>query len=408
MFSVRGRLLTPVGPEEVRFLPDAVLAWDERGVITEVGPYLGQLVDLDVHPGVLLPGFVDAHVHYPQTRIVGRANGPLLPWLATATFPEEARFADRAYADAVADEFVGRLAAAGTTLAFVYGSSHDAGADALLAALGRSRLKAIAGPVWMDEDAPDALLRPAAESEALVERLRPPPGVEIAVIPRFALSCSAAALARAGTTAARGGRWISTHVSENVDECRLSVERFGAADPLAILETAGLVGARTVLAHCIHLSDSEWDRFAAAGAIVAHCPDSNDFLGSGGLPVHEVLRRRIPIAIGSDVAAGRTFRIPRVLSCAYDNGLRHGVTLSPERLLWWGTRGGALALAHTETGLLTPGCDADLCVFPAPPNSKSAADVFAALLFDHDAPAMSGTWVRGRPLGQPNDATARS
>jgi guanine deaminase len=341
---------------------------------------------------VLLPGFVDAHVHYPQTRIVGRASGPLLPWLATSTFPEEARFADRAYADAVAEEFVGRLAAAGTTLAFAYGSSHDAAADALLAAIGRAGLKAIVGPVWMDEHAPAALLRPAAESEALVERLRPPAGVEVAVIPRFALSCSAEALARAGTTAARGGRWISTHLSENADEVRQSVERFGAADPLAILEQAGLVGPKTVLAHCLHLSASEWDRFAAAGAIVAHCPDSNDFLGSGGLPVDEVLHRGIPLAVGTDVAAGRSFRIPRVLSAAYDNGLRHGATLSPERLLWWGTRGGALALGHGETGLLAPGHDADLTVFPS-----SGADVLAALLFDHDAPPMTQTWVRGRP-----------
>jgi guanine deaminase len=155
-----------------------------------------------------------------------------------------------------------------------------------------------------------------------------------------------------------------------------------------------------VLAHCIHLSEDEWDRFAAAGAIVAHCPDSNDFLGSGGLPVGEVLRRGIPLAVGTDVAAGRTFRIPRVLSSAYDNALRQGVHVSPARLLWWGTRGGALALGHAETGLLAPGYDADLCVLPT-----ADTDVVAALLFDHDAPAITHTWVRGRPLVDASTAT---
>ncbi len=395
MSAVRARLLTPVGPDAVRYEPDAVITWDGEGVITGVARWDGQSIDHDLHPQVLLPGFVDAHVHYPQTRIVGRANGPLLSWLASTTFPEESRFADPVYAEEVADELVARLAAAGTTCAFVYGSSHDAAAHALLRALGRQGPKAITGPVWMDEGAPPGLLRPAAASAALVERLTPPPGVQIAVVPRFALSCAPEALALAGRVAAHGDRWISTHLAESVEECRLSVERFGASDPLAILERAGLVGPRTVLAHCVHLSQSEWDRLAQANAIVAHCPDSNDFLGSGGMPIREVLDRGIRMTIGSDVAAGRTFRIPRILCAAYDNALRQGVTLSPERLLWWGTRGGALSLGHGEAGMLAPGLDADLCAFPAPPHAD-AHGILSALLFDHDAPPFTHTWVKGR------------
>ena len=395
MPAVRARLLTPVGPDAVRYEPDAVIAWGDDGVIEHVARWDGDEVDDDLRPQVLLPGFVDAHVHYPQTRIVGRASGPLLSWLTSTTFPEEARFADPLYAEEAADEFVARLAAAGTTCAFVYGSSHDGATHALLRALGRTGTKAIAGPVWMDDDAPVALLRPASASAALVDGLAPPPGIEIAVVPRFALSCTPEALALAGRTAARGGRWISTHLSETVEERRRSVERFAAPDPLAILERAGLVGPRTVLAHCVHLTSSEWDRLAKARAIVAHCPDSNDFLGSGGMPIREVLDRGIRIAIGSDVGAGRTFRIPRILCAAYDNALRQGVALSPERLLWWGTRGGALALGHGEAGMLAPGLDADLVAFPAPPHTD-AAGILAALLFDHDAPPITHTWIKGR------------
>jgi guanine deaminase len=316
-----------------------------------VAPYDGRPVDEDLRPGVLLPGFVDAHVHFPQTRIVGRASGPLLDWLDRATFPEEARFADPAHAERVAATFCSRLAAAGTTLAMVYSSVHPRTADLLFQTLDRVGLEAIAGPVLMDEHCPEALRLPASEALPALADL--------------------------------ADRWHG-------------VERFGTRDYLEVYEQAGLVHDRCVLAHCIHLSGSEWDRLAAAGAVVGHCPDSNDFLGSGGMPVPEVLDRAMKVAIGTDIAAGRSFRVPRILSSAYDNGLRQGVPLSEARLLWWGTRGGALALGRPSAGVLAPGFDANLCLFEPPDPADDAEAVLASLLFDHDAPRMRRTWVRGR------------
>jgi guanine deaminase len=203
-------------------------------------------------------------------------------------------------------------------------------------------------------------------------------------------------LHRAGRLASTHDLWVSTHLSENLEECRVARELFGTEDYLSIYEEAGMVHAKSVYAHCIHLSDSEWERMAEARAVVAHCPDSNDFLGSGAMPIDVVRERGIPLAIGTDIAAGRSFRIPRILSSAYDNGLRRGLTLTPSELLWHGTRGGALALGHAHVGAIRAGLEADMCLFCPPPWADTAESVLAALMFDHDAGPMARTWVRGR------------
>ena len=341
----RTRVCSPASPQRVLWLSDAVVRV-ENGQIAEVAPYDGRPVDEDLRPGVLLPGFVDTHLHAPQTRIVGSASGPLLEWLQQSTFPEEARFADPDHARAVSERFCTRLASAGTTLCLAYGSVHPEAADQLLAALDRRGLRAIAGPVLMDEHAPAELcLAPDRALPALVDLVDRWHGhdrdrLRVAVIPRFALSCSRAMLRGAARIAADRSLFVSTHLAETEAECRIATERFGTADYLEIYEAAGLIGPRTVLAHCIHLSSGAWDRLADAGAVVAHCPDSNDFLGSGSMPLPAVIDRGIPLGIGSDIAAGRSFRIPRILSSAHDNALRQHARVDPARLLWWGHAGG--------------------------------------------------------------------
>lgn len=403
----RTRVLSPRDPGSVEWVEDAVVVLD-AGQIVEVGPYDGRSVDVDHRPGVVLPGFVDAHVHFPQTRIVGAASGPLLQWLQTAAFPEEARFADPDHARAVAAVFCDRLIAAGTTLSLVYSSVHPHAAEVLFCALDAAGLRAVAGPVLMDHGAPEELLlaAPAALDAlgALADRWHGHDAgrLHVAAIPRFALSCSRQLLAGAGRLAADRGLWTSTHLAETVAESEAAVAAFSTADYLQVYEDAGLVHDRSVFAHCVHLSDNAWDRLAAAGATVAHCPDSNDFLGSGGMPTQAALDRGVAVAIGSDIAAGRSFQVPRILSSAYDNGLRHGLRLTPAQLLWWGTRGGALALGHPEVGQVAAGLQADLCLFDPPPWAHTAEEVLAALIFDHDAPPMRATWVRGRRLGQPD------
>lgn len=401
MTTLRARVLSPESPEEARYLPDAVVSF-EHGRLTRVEPWDGQAVDEDLRPAVLLPGFVDAHVHFPQTRIIGSASGPLLPWLERTTFPEEARFADPDHAVRVARVFAASLASAGTTSALVYGSVHPEACEALFDVALDAGLRLRAGPVLMDRNCPEDLQLPPDRAlralQDLVDRWHGASDglLEVAAIPRFAISCSPEMLREAGRFADDAGLWVSTHLSENPDECRVTKELFDAPDYLAVYERYHLVHDRAVFAHCIHLSHSEWNRFADAGAVVAHCPDSNDFLGSGGMPVAAVRQREIEVAVGTDVAAGRSFRIPSILASAYDNGLRVGSPVAPRRLLWWGTRGGALALGWPGTGAIQPGLEADLVCIDLPPWVETEDEVLAAVLLTRDGPVARRTWVRGR------------
>lgn len=404
MTTYRARVLSPHPdqtdePWALRWLSDGLVTV-ENGVFTHIAPYRGEAVDHDLRPGVILPGFVDGHVHLPQTRIIGSASGPLLAWLDRSTFPEEQRFADPDHSTAVSAAFAAALAAAGTTLSFVYGSVHPSAAELAFAALDARGLRAVLGPVLMDDASPEPLLFPA---DRAVDALRDLHArwhghdgrLQLGVIPRFALSCTADLMRQAGDFAREHDLWVSTHLAENPAECATAVERFQSRDYLSIYEQAGLIHHKSVLAHCIHLDDGAWDRFAAAGAVVAHCPDSNDFLGSGGMPLSQVLDREIPMVLGTDIAAGRSFRLPVIASRAYDNALRVGVTPSPAALLWWATRAGAVALGHPHVGAVHPGLDADFVLLDVPEWVDDAAGVLAWTLFYADAPPPRGTWVRG-------------
>ncbi len=399
---VRCRVLSPLddGGRGVKWIPDAVVVL-HGAEIERVDAWDGEDCDVDLRPWVVTPGFVDAHLHFPQTRIIGAASGPLLEWLDQSTFPEEQRFADPTHAARVAELFCERLLRAGTTFAMVYGSVHAEAAEVLFRALDAHGLRALAGPVLMDAHSPEPLIVPPQRAlpalEALADRWdgHDDGRLGVAVIPRFALSCTPEMLAGAGRLAADRDLWVTTHLSENLDECRVARERFGTADYLSIYEDAGLLHAKSVYAHCIHLSDDEWRRFAASGAVVAHCPDSNAFLGSGGMPTGIVESRGIPMAIGTDVAAGRTFSVPRILSSAYDNALSQGLTLDPRRLLWLGTRGGALALGEDRIGVLDAGYEADLVAIDVPEWVDTAEEALGWVVFDHDA-RVQETWIRGK------------
>jgi guanine deaminase len=327
----------------------------------------------------------------------------LLTWLNESIFPEEARFAEPSHAQQVAVEFCQALASSGTTYALVYGSVHAAASEILLNTMDAAGLRGLVGPVLMDTDCPAALQVPVEQAideiEGLAERWHGHDAgrLGVAVIPRFALSCSDAMLRGASDVADRLKLKLTTHLAETPAECQAVHDRFGARY-LKVYEDHGLVQPGSVFAHCIHLDDQDWRQFKAAGAVVAHCPDSNYFLGSGNMPIGQVLAHEVPWAVGTDVAAGRSFRVPRTLSFAYDNARQCDVTLPPTALFWQGTRGGALALGEARFGALEAGLDADMSLWRVPPWAESVDQLLGSLLFDHDAPPALATWVRGRPV----------
>ena len=408
-FSLRGRLLTPVqGQEQLVFFGDASLRVVDGRIAfvghfdQDPGPH-----DHERAPGVIVPGWIDTHIHYPQTRVVGRATGPLLQWLEETVFPEESRFRDRRYAAEVAREFIGRMVHFGTTTACIYSSSDPGATDVLFNALAASGLRGLAGLTLMDQSCPEALKVPVAPAmEASTELVARWHGhddgrLQFVVTPRFAISCTAPLLTAAGHFARDHDLLIQTHLAEHVNEeaATLALHPAGASY-LDVYRRTGLLSDKTIYAHAIYLTDAEWDAIAETGARIAHCPDSNFFLGSGRMSVESALGRGVSTGLGSDVAAGRSFNVRRAIASAYDNALCRDEDVTPDRLIRMATLGGAEVLGIAETtGSLEVGKDADLVVIDLPEYIENKSAIISYLAFCHDDHDVGAGFVRGRQFG---------
>lgn len=408
--GIRGKVLSALSSQrELLYLDDALVWIGADGRIESVEPYAPERVTSlvrDVRPFVITPGFVDAHLHFPQARIVGRASGPLLQWLDDSVFPEEARFSDAKYALLVAEELVTRFAEVGTTTAVLFSSSSSVATQVLFDVLARSGLRAVAGLVLMDQFCPPSLLVPKEEAlSACVEIAEAFHGFDrgrlhVAMTPRFAPTCSMGLLEEVGRLAEERGLFVQTHLSENLAECaRVREVHPWASDYLNVYEKTGLLGPRTLLAHSIHLSSSEWDRVGETNTRIVHCPDSNFFLGSGRMPLAEAKRRKIQVALGSDVAGGRSFDMRLMMSSAYDNALALGQTLEPAELFRMATLGGAEVLGmEREIGSLEAGKDADYCVIELPRYAEGLHDVLSRVVFEREGVRVREAYVRGKRL----------
>lgn len=407
--AVRGPLICPAadGPR-LTLIEDGLITLDSAGRINSVGPTPAGCTEPVTAPGaVWLPGFVDTHVHHPQTRIIGSGTGPLLDWLARSVFPEEARLADPAYAAEVTDEFIDALVAQGTTTSVVYGSSLPPATDALFAALAQAGLRADVGLTLMDQGCPEGVCVPdavaQAASEALVDRWHGHDGgrLRFVVTPRFALSCSRAQMRAAGDLAEKHGLWVQTHIAENQAELKAVAAAFPEArDYLAVYADHGLAGPRTILAHCIWFDDAAWDRVAALGCTVSHCPDSNFFLGSGAMDLAAPAARGVRVGLGSDVGAGRSFSMRQAAASAWDAARIRRVDVGAEQLLWHATAGGAAACGRPEVGRLAPGLAGDLVAVDVPAYTldRGPQAVYEALAFRRDVEPVRHTVVQGRVL----------
>jgi guanine deaminase len=388
------------------------------GMIVERGPFAevrrehpGETV-VDLRSGLLLPGFVDTHVHYPQMRAIGALGMPLLEWLDRCALPEEAKLADLGYAREVAGEFIASLVDAGTTTALVFGSHFAPAVDLLFEQATERGLRVTCGLVVGDR-----MLRPELhtttqraydEARELARRWHQHGRTRYAVTPRFSLSCTDELLdACAAVHDDTAGCWFTSHVNENPAEIAKVRELFGCGY-LDSYDRHGLVGPTSVFAHNVHPTDAELKLLAATGASVAHCPTSNAALGSGLFPLDRHLSAGVRVALGSDVGAGTGF-------CLFKEGLQayflqrlrgpEGVPLTSTHLLHLATSAGADALGlRDQVGDLEVGKRFDAMWLDPPPDTPLAiglrhadgpSDALAkafALATPHD---VRGVWVDG-------------
>ncbi len=358
--------------DAVRYEADGVLIVED-GIVVARGPFSAMADQLGGVPverldGLIVPGFVDAHVHYPQMDRIASHGEQLLDWLDRHIFPAEQAFADRAHADAVAAAFLTELLRHGTTSALVFATVHETSVDALFAAALARRMRIVSGKVMMDRGPPglaDTAASGRAETEALIARWRGRGRLGYAVTPRFALTSSDDQLAGAGAAlAAHPDVLLHTHLAENVRECAAVAARFpDAADYLDVYDRFGLVGARSVFAHGVHLSDRACARLADSNAGVAVCPTSNLFLGSGFFDFGQADAHRMRIGLGTDVGAGTSFSMLHTSGVAYQAALARGARLDPFRALHLATAGSAALLRIADrVGALAPGQEADFVV----------------------------------------------
>ncbi|MBC7427760.1 MAG: guanine deaminase [Bacteriovorax sp.] len=325
----------------------------------------------DYKDSLIIPGFIDTHVHYPQTQIIGAYGKQLLDWLNNYTFVAEQKFADKDHATEVAKVFIRESLRSGTTTSTVHCTVHPQSVDALFEEAEKLNLRMVAGKVLMDRNAPVALLDTAQraydESKALIKKWHGKGRLSYAITPRFAPTSTPEQLKLAGELwKEHPGTYMQTHISENIGEIAWVKELFPErSDYLDVYDHYGLLGARSLYAHGVHLTDSEWARMHKCGAAVCHCSTSNQFLGSGLFSFEKAKDKSRPVktGLGTDIGAGTSFSHLQTMNESYKVAQLSGYSLSSLRAFYLATRGGAESLyMEDKVGSIAPGMEADLVV----------------------------------------------
>jgi len=361
-----------VGDSAWEYFEDGLLVID-NGYVSKLGKFeqlkneISGNLSIQHHPNhLIIPGFIDTHIHYPQTEIIGAYGEQLLSWLNTYTFPTEQKFSDENYAREVSAFFLNELLKNGTTTALVFGTSHKNSVDVFFDEAHKLNLRMIAGKVMMDRNAPEELCDTAAssyeDSKELIEKWHGVGRLSYAVTPRFAPTSTPEQLEKAGNLLAEyDDLYLHTHLSENKDEIEWVKSLFSDAKHyLDVYDQAGLLGRRSVFAHSIHLCDHECERLADTHSNIAHCPTSNLFLGSGLFPLKKFQQHKINIGLGTDIGGGTSFSMFKTMDEAYKIQQLRGDTLSPFQSLYLATLGGAKVLdIHDKVGNFSIGNEAD-------------------------------------------------
>ncbi|MFS2176076.1 guanine deaminase [Rhizobium pisi] len=353
----------------------------EDGLIAAAGPYAEVkakaaegTAEIDHRPHLIMPGFIDMHLHFPQMQVIASYAANLLEWLNTYTFPEECRFVESAHAERIATHFYDELIRHGTTTAVAYCSVHKTSADAFFAEAMKRNMRMVGGKVMMDRNAPQGLLDTPEmgydETRQVISDWHGKGRNHVAITPRFAITSTPAQMeATSALVREFPDLHIQTHLSENHDEIKFTCELYPEAiDYTDIYARYGLLGPKSLFGHAIHLSEREADVMSETGAVAVHCPTSNLFLGSGLFPLKALARREKPVRIGvaTDIGGGSSYSMLRTMDEAYKIQQLLGERLNPLDSYYLMTRGNAEALSLADRiGTLDPGTEADLVILNA-------------------------------------------
>ena len=388
----------------------------EGGLITDTGPAQTlrtrhpQAQVTDYGNSLISAGFIDAHVHYPQTAIIASWGKRLIDWLNQYTFPEEIRFHDPAYATEVANRYMDLALAHGTSSMCSYATIHPTSVDAFFTAAQSRNLRAYAGKTCMDRNAPQALRDTAKsaydDSKALLQKWHGVDRLSYVITPRFSPTSTPEQLA------ALGALWheypdclMQTHLSEQVDEIAWVHDLFPQSrDYLDTYEAQGLLREGAVYGHAIHLTPRERERLKEAGASLVHCPTSNTFIGSGLFDM--TLAQTLRVGLATDTGGGSSFSMLHTMAAAYEVAQLRGQALHPAQLWWLATIGSARALhAEHKIGNIAKGMEADLTILnlastPAIEQATHRAEniwqaIFPTIMLGDDR-AIKAVWINGK------------
>lgn len=405
--------------------PDAAQLNSRGGILIRNGlvAEMGDAADLRKHhpqakvtdhgEALIMAGFVDSHVHYPQTAIIASWGKRLIDWLNHYTFPEEMRFADPAYAEQIAGRYLDLVLANGTTSVVSYCTIHPASVEALFAAAQARGMRVVAGKTCMDRDTAPEGLRDTAQSayddsKALLEKWHGVDRLSYAITPRFSPTSTPDQLSALGALwAEHPDCLMQTHLSEQVDEIAWVKSLYPQArDYLDTYEEHGLLRPGGMYGHAIHLEEREKSRLREVDAALIHCPTSNTFIGSGLFDMGARMAEGHRVGLATDTGGGSSFSMLRTMAAAYEIGqLRHH-PLHPAQLLWLATAGSARAMRMEDRiGNLAPGMEADIVVLdlastPAIAQRAAQAEdiwesVFPTIMMGDDR-AIRATYVAGQ------------
>ncbi|HEJ7039855.1 TPA: guanine deaminase [Serratia liquefaciens] len=408
--------------QQLRHIPDGLMLLHE-GAIAWFGSW--QQGESLLPPGfevahypdkLIVPGFIDTHIHYPQTEMIGAYGEQLLTWLKNYTFPTESQFCCERHSDKMSAFFLQQLLSNGTTTALVFGTVHPQSVEALFRQAAALNMRLIAGKVMMDRHAPEALLESPEQSyrqtRALIERWHGKQRLSYAITPRFAPTSTPALLEQVQRLRQEfPDAYLHTHLSENLDEVAWVKELFpDSRSYLDVYHQYGLTGEKSVFAHCLHLEEQEWDCLCQTRSAVAFCPTSNLFLGSGLFNLQKAWQKQVRLGIGTDVGAGTTFNMLETLGEAYKVAQLQRYQLSACEAFYHATLGGAQALSlDDKIGNFDVGKEADFVVLdPAVSplqklrheNSRELAEQLFVLMTLGDDRNVYRTYVDGKVVYQ--------